>query len=180
MKKFLCLLPLLLAGFAASAQGNALVSFNLRQAETLRTGMLVLGIWAILNIVIGSFKLTKTSRSRRFFHQMNIYWNIVNLCIAGATLYFLMSENVTVWTLAESVREHADYKKVLYLNIGLNVAYIMLGAYLKERSRNSPKIEQLLGWGNAIVMQGFFLLVLDLVLATLLELPSEQLFQLIP
>ncbi|MFD2246430.1 DUF6992 family protein [Pontibacter ruber] len=179
MRKYLCLLPLLLSGFAASAQGNALLTFNLRQAETLRIGMLVLGLWAILNIVVGSFKLTKTSRSKRFFHQMNIYWNIVNLCIAGASLYFLMSEDVTIRTLAESVRMHASYKKILYLAIGLDAAFIMLGSYLVERSRNSPKIEQLQGWGRSIVMQGVFLLILDVTLATLLELPSEQLFQLI-
>ena len=141
--------------------------------------MLVLGIWAILNIVVGSFKLTKTSRSRRFFHQMNIYWNIINLCLAGVALYFLMAEDVAGRVLAESVRMHAWYKKILYLNIGLDVAYILLGAYLKESSRNSPKIEQRLGWGNSIVMQGVFLLLLDLVLTALLELPSEQLFQMI-
>lgn len=64
--------------------------------------------------------------------------------------------------------------------MGLDVAYIILGAYLKERSIASAKTEQLLGWGQAVVLQGVFLFLLDLVLVVLLEFSADRLFSLIP
>jgi uncharacterized membrane protein YwaF len=180
MKKFWCLLSLLLFGFTANAQDVTLQAFNQQQAETLKAGMLVLGGWAILNIIVGSFKLTKSTRSRRFYFQMNVYWNIVNLMIAGVALYSIISKDPVTQSLLQSLKLHIWYKKVLYLNVGLDVAYVVLGAYLKERSRMSPKTEQLQGWGEAVVLQGMFLFLLDLVLVVLLEFHAEELFSLLP
>jgi hypothetical protein len=180
MRRFWCLLPLLLLGFAASAQDATLQAFNQQQAATLKTGMLVLGGWAILNIIVGSFKLTKSTRSRKFYFQMNLYWNIVNLIIAAVALYSIISGDPATQSLIGSLKLHIWYKKVLYLNVGLDLAYIVLGAYLKERSRTSPKIEQLQGWGEAVVLQGLFLFLLDLVLVVLLEFHAEELFGLLP
>ena len=111
---------------------------------------------------------------------MNLYWNIVNLIIAGAALYGIISGDPTTQSLLQSLKLHVWYKKILYLNVGLDVAYIMLGSYLKERSRTSPKTEQLQGWGQAVVLQGLFLFLLDLVLVVLLEYSADKLFSLIP
>ncbi|MFD2513071.1 DUF6992 family protein [Pontibacter locisalis] len=181
MKKFFYLLTLLLSfSFAAQAQSSTLANFNLHQENVLRVGMLILGGWAILNILLSSFKLTNTTRARRYFFQMNLYWNVVNLLIAGAALHTIFSDDAVTRTLAESVRLHSWNKTILYLNIGLDFGYIMSGVYLKERSKNSAKSEQLFGWGQAIVLQGFFLLLLDVVLVILLEYNADQLFGLIP
>lgn len=181
MKRFWCLLPLLFLGLTATAQSNTLQAFNQQQAATLKTGMLVLAGWAILNILAGSFKLTKATRSRKFYFQMNLYWNIVNLVVAAAALYSIFSRDPATASLLQSLKLHVWYKKILYLNVGLDVAYIVMGAYLKERSRNSsPKTEQLQGWGQALVLQGLFLFLLDLVLVVLLESAADQLFRLLP
>jgi hypothetical protein len=179
MRKYLCLLPLLLLCLSASAQGSTTETFNLRQAETLKFGMLALGFWALINILISSIKLTKSSRNKRYFFQMNIYWNIVNMIIAGGSLYFILSTDPAVRTLAETVEFHYWVLKLLYLSIGLDLAFLMLAAYLKERSLNSPKAEQYLGWGQSITLQALFLLVLDIALVVLLEGPSEQLLRLV-
>ncbi|MCC9138757.1 DUF6992 family protein [Pontibacter silvestris] len=181
MRKYFYLLFFLLIGFTANAQGNsALAAFNLWQNEVIQLGMLVLGGWAIVNIIIGSFRLTKATRNKKFFYQMNLYWNIVNLCIASATLYFILSVDTTIWQLLESIRMHELYKKILYLSVGLDFACIMIGAYLKERSRNTSKTEQQLGWGQAVTLQGFFLLLLDIIMTILLEVNANQIFGLIP
>ncbi len=179
MKRFWCLLALLFLGLTASAQSNALQAFNQQQSASLKVGMLVLGGWAIINILVGSFKLTKATRSRKFFFQMNLYWNIVNLVIAAAALYSIFSKDPASASLLQSLKLHVWYKKVLYLNVGLDIAYMLLGAYLQERSRNSAKTEQLQGWGQAIVLQGVFLFLLDLVLVILLEFSADQLFRLV-
>ncbi|MBC5774304.1 hypothetical protein H8S95_09550 [Pontibacter sp. KCTC 32443] len=170
----------MLLSVAASAQTNTLATFNLRQNEIMRIGMIVLGSWALLNIIIGSFKLMKATRNKRFFFQMNIYWNIVNMIIASVALYSLLTQTPATQNLTESIIQHDWYKKILYLNIGLDVAYLFIGIWLQERSKLSPKIEQLKGWGQSIVLQGFFLLVLDIVLATLLEGQAAILYNLIP
>lgn len=180
MRKFWCLLPLLFTGFTASAQSNTLQAFNQQQADTLKTGMLFLGAWAILNILVGGFKLTKATRSRKFYFQMNLYWNIVNLIIAGAALYGIISGDPAATSLLQSLKLHVWYKKVLYLIMGLNIAFIVLGAYLKERSATSAKTEQLQGWGQAVELQGVFLFLLALVLVVLLEFSADRLFSLIP
>jgi hypothetical protein len=179
MRKYLCLLPLLLLCLSANAQGSTIDRFNLLQAETLKFGMLALGLWALLNILYSSIKLTKSSRNKRYFFQMNIYWNIVNIIIAGGSLYYILSTDPTARTLAESVDFHYWCLKLLYLSIGLDFAFLMLGAYLKELSKSSPKTEQHLGWGQSIVLQSLFLLVLDITLVALLEGPSEQLLRLL-
>ncbi|WP_299826406.1 hypothetical protein [uncultured Pontibacter sp.] len=181
MRKHLCLLPLLLFTLAAQAQSEAVSAFNLEQESILRAGMLVLGGWAIANIMLASFKLTNTTRARRYFYQMNLYWNIVNLIIAGVALHYIVSSAEGTMALAESVQQHVWYKKVLYLNIGLDAGYIMLGAYLKQRSKTALfKGEQFLGWGRSVILQGLFLLVLDVVLVVVLEGNTEKLFELIP
>ncbi|NDK57152.1 hypothetical protein GWO68_14605 [Pontibacter sp. BT213] len=164
----------------ANAQTNMLATFNLHQNEVLKIGMIVLGVWALLNIIIGSFKLMKATRNKRFFFQMNIYWNIVNMVIASVALYSLLTQTPATLALPESIQQHDWYKKILYLNIGLDVAYLFIGIWLQERSRTSPKIEQLKGWGQSIVLQGFFLLLLDVVLATMLEDKATILYSLIP
>lgn len=180
MRKYLCLLPVLLLSFAANAQGKTLPQLNQSQANTLETGMLVLGAWAILNILISSFKLTKATRNRKYFYQMNVYWNIVNLIIASIALYSILSKDPVTQSLASSLQMHSWYKKVLYLNVGLDLGYMLLGAYLKERSRTAMKTEQLQGWGQSIVLQGLFLFLLDLVLVVLLENYSGDLYSLVP
>ncbi|PVY44127.1 DUF6992 family protein [Pontibacter virosus] len=179
MKKYLCLLPLLLLCLTANAQGSAIAAFNLKQAETLKFGMLALGIWALINILISSIKLTKSSRNKRFFFQMNIYWNIVNVIIAGGSLYYILSVDPGARTLPESVEFHFWTLKLLYLSIGLDLAFLMLAAYLKERSLSSPKAEQYLGYGQSITLQALFLLVLDITLVALLEGRADQLLPLI-
>ncbi|MCP2042697.1 hypothetical protein [Pontibacter sp. HSC-36F09] len=179
MRKYLCLLPLLLLCLTANAQGSAAAAINLKQAETLKFGMLALGVWALINILISSIKLTKSSRNRRYFFQMNIYWNIVNLIIAGGSLYYTLSVDAGARTLPETVDYHQWVLKLLYLSIGLDLAFLMLAAYMKEKSLSSPRAEQYLGYGQSITLQALFLLMLDIVLVVLLEGHSEQLLRLL-
>ena len=179
MRKYLCLLPLLLLTFMAQAQGSAAAAINLEQKVILRTGMLVLGGWAILNILLASFKLTTTTRAPRYFFQMNLYWNVVNLVIAGIALHQIVSLDIATLLPLDSIRQYVWYKKVLYLNVGLDVAYLFLGAYLKQRSKTANlKAEQLEGWGKSIFLQGFFLLLLDVVLVVMLENLASDFFRL--
>ncbi len=181
MKKTLCVLPLLFFALVAQAQHDTLPHISLQQHAILRTGMLVLGGWAILNIMVSSFKLTKTTRARRYFYQMNLYWNIVNILIASLALHAIISSSQDPIALTESIRQHTFIVKILYLNIGLDISYIVMGAYLRARSNTALiKPERLMGWGQSIVLQGVFLFLLDVVLTVMIEYNTSSLFKLIP
>lgn len=178
MRQYLYLLPLLLLSLTASAQAN-LSQLNQGQAGMLEKGMLVLGAWAIGNVLFSSFKLTKATRSRKYFYQMNVYWNIASLLVASYALYVILTRDNASLSLPDSLLLHDTFKKMLYLGLGLSVGFILLGAFLKERSRVSFKTEQMQGWGQSIVFQGSFLLLLALVLIVLLENYAEPLFRLV-
>ena len=178
MRKYLYLLSLLLLSLTASAQ--SLSQLNQGQANVLETGMFVLGGWAIVNILYSSFKLTKATRSRKYLFQMNVYWNIMNLLVASYALYVILSKDSTSLALSESLLLHDSFKKALYLALGLSFGFILLGAFLKERARVAFKTERMQGWGQSIMFQGAFLLLLNLVLVILLENYAGPLFRMVP
>ncbi|MFN9666429.1 MAG: DUF6992 family protein, partial [Bacteroidota bacterium] len=62
----------------------------------------------------------------------------------------------------QMIQEQRALEKLLLLNTGLDVAYISTGLYLRERGLrlNSDRNK---GFGNSLILQGSFLLVLDLV-----------------
>jgi hypothetical protein len=66
-------------------------------------------------------------------------------------------------------------KQVLLFNAGLDVAYIVGGAYLRERGRSRPdKADQLRGYGKSIMVQGGFLLAFDLVNYVIFKRRGDQ------
>ncbi|WP_338875883.1 hypothetical protein WBJ53_09650 [Spirosoma sp. SC4-14] len=125
---------------------------------------LALGGYALANIAVGSIAAGQTTGETRYMHRMNVYWNLVNLGIAGAGLLGARKANAANEPLPQAVRRHETMKQVLLFNAGLDVAYIAGGAYLSERAMSHPnKQDQLRGYGKSIMMQGGFLLAFDLV-----------------
>lgn len=124
---------------------------------------LTLGSYALANIAVGAIGASQTTGETKYVHRMNVYWNLVNLGIAGAGLLGARKRSPDE-TLGQAVRQHENMKQVLLVNAGLDVAYIVGGAYLRERGRSRPdKADQLRGYGKSIMAQGGFLLAFDLV-----------------
>jgi len=158
MKKSL-LLFLLLFTVEAKAQ-DSLSNFNQKRNEIDQTGMKVLGGWALANIVIGGVAFYRTKGTSKYFNQMNIFWNVVNLGIATAGFYGAKEASNKTMTLAESLHQQHKTEQILLLNAGLDVVYIAGGFYLSKRgSHKSP--DRLQGYGNSIILQGAFLLLFD-------------------
>ena len=67
------ILPLLfLAVLPAEAQGFAeLERINQIRLDYNQQGMLILGAWAVLNLLLGSIGSFRTQGQRQAFHQMN-------------------------------------------------------------------------------------------------------------
>jgi hypothetical protein len=148
-----------------------------RRDVILRRGMVVLGGWAVTNIIAGSIgALVSDDPTQRGFWEMNALWNTVNLGLAGGTLIAAERRSdptgSTALTLPEYRAASHRLEKVLLFNAGLDLGYMTLGGWLWERGSRGDGLaasdvsaDRLAGWGQALVVQGGFLFLFDLVLA---------------
>lgn len=145
----------------AQDQQVSLEQYNLERIQYNKNGMLILGSWAIGNILWGGMMAGRTSGELQGFHQMNSYWNSVNLLIAGFGYYSAMKEvpDVDFW---ETLQRQQSIEKILLVNAGLDVAYMAGGLYLLERGRRVGNL-RLTGFGKSVIMQGVFLMTFDTV-----------------
>jgi hypothetical protein len=113
---------------------------------------------------------SQTTGTTRYFHEMNVFWNVVNLGLAGGSLYAVYQSDPASFNTLQTIAEQQKIEKLLLFNAGLDVGYIMTGFYLRERSlRTTNKPERLKGYGNSLLLQGGFLLLFDLGLYTALH-----------
>jgi hypothetical protein len=145
----------------AMAQDRTLPSLNQQRNRTTATGMIVLGSWAVGNLVVGAIGRANTSGTTKYFHEMNMLWNTVNLTLAGFGLYGALHANADL-SLAASLREQHKLEKLFLVNGALDLAYMAGGLYLQERG-NRPGKNSLRwkGYGKSILLQGAFLLLFD-------------------
>ena len=65
-------------------------------------------------------------------------------------------------SLADSLTAQFDFEKILLLNAGLDVAYLVTGSWLRARAAATPRLpERLRGFGRSLWLQGGFLLLFD-------------------
>lgn len=139
-------------------------TLNTERLALTKKGMIVLGSWAIGNIALSPVLVNNSSGSEKYFHQMNGYWNVVNLLIAGLGYYSAARADSYGLTLSESLKEQQRLEKTLLFNAGLDIAYMVGGLYLRERSENtSDNPQRLEGFGQSLILQGGFLFVFDIV-----------------
>ncbi len=167
-KAFLVMLLLCVFLPVFSQTDSILMRFNEEHLQLKRNGMQVLGGWAISNIAVSGFMLTRSQGVSYRFHEMNVFWNIVNLGIAGFGYYDAQNTNLDGMGFMETLNSQQEFGKFLLLNAGLDVGYVMSGLYLRERSKNVSKFrERLKGYGNSVMLQGSFLFVFDTALYAL-------------
>ena len=168
------LLQLLFSGllFAQIAEPD-LESINQNRISMNSNGMLVLGGWAVSNIIIGGIGMTQTGGNTKYFHQMNAAWNSVNLAIAGFGYYGLQRQSAQMG-LAETITEFHNFENILLFNAGLDIGYMALGAWLWERGlrKESSRLE---GYGQSIILQGSFLFAFDTILYFMSRSESSKL-----
>ncbi len=168
IQKMLVAAGSVLLGTSATAQRSdasaTLRQFSEQRIRHQKTLGLTLGGYALANIAVGSIAAGQTSGEATYFHKMNVYWNLFNLGIAGAGLLGSRNRTADGETLADAVRQHENMKQILLLNTGLDVAYVLGGAYLRQRADTHPdNADQLRGYGSSVMVQGGFLLAFDLV-----------------
>jgi len=159
---FTLLLLLLGTGAIAQVSSSPLLSFNEKQIRIKRIGMLTLGGWAVGNMAVSGASAFNAGGSNLHFHRMNVYWNVVNLALAGFGYYGASRADPAAMDLAETLKDYYGTEKTLLFNAGLDVGYILGGLYLTERAKNAEKGRDMLkGFGQSVMLQGGFLLLFD-------------------
>ncbi|MEM6632270.1 MAG: hypothetical protein AAF694_21520 [Bacteroidota bacterium] len=149
----------------AFSQDSIILDLNIQRLQINKTGMYILGGWAVANIAGGAILRSQTTGTTRYFHEMNMFWNFVNLGLAGAGLYGSLKTDPSGFSAWESLQEQRTIEKLLLFNAALDIAYITGGAYMIERSRRvENKPERIKGYGQSLILQGSFLLVFDATL----------------
>lgn len=143
-------------------ENYSLNDFTIKSTNIQNAGMLILGGWAISNITSGAEGWAHESGVRKYFNQMNFLWNTVNLGIAGFALWN-SNKKPDNQSGTDNLKQHLTAEKTLLVNAAiLDIAYIATGLYLKNLANlTNNNAEMLSGYGNALIMQGSFLFVLD-------------------
>jgi len=154
-----------------------LQDFNEIRISYNEKGMLILGGWAVGNIIWGGLAAGQTSGQTKAFHQMNMYWNSVNLVIAGFG-YWQASRETAGSGFWATMDAQQNIEKILLFNAALDVAYVAGGLYLKERGLRINK-DKFVGFGKSIILQGAFLLTFDAVMYTFHHIHADELPQIV-
>ncbi|MCK6508133.1 hypothetical protein L6R53_33005 [Myxococcota bacterium] len=167
------MIPLLLATGLALADAPAPASVpdpvqahHARHHALRRRGMAVLGGWSAVNLVGGGVGAALAEQEQwRWFHLGNLGWNTVNAALAAGGL---LAPSRPARDRADAVRQQQAIEEVLLFNAGLDLAYMTAGAWLWDRGERLDDPRQL-GLGQALVLQGGFLLGFDLGLYEVLR-----------
>ena len=141
--------------------GQSLEELNAKRLKTNKTGMKVLGTWAVANMVASPILKNNATGSEKYFHEMNLYWNAFNLAIASAGYIGSLKDDPSKYDLKESIKEQQKIEKILLFNTGLDIGYVAAGFFLNERGKRKNDL-RLEGYGNSLKLQGAFLAVFDL------------------
>lgn len=150
--------------FSSSAQASFSDSIAHARNQVTRAGMLTLGGWAVANITSGFIIAGQQSGITKYAWQMNAYWNFVNLGLAGMGYLRAIKESHRTFSLLDNYDAQNTLEKIYFFNLGLDLAYLGGGLYLRERGLNSSNVktsQQLQGYGISIIIQGGFLLLED-------------------
>ena len=158
MKKFILILLIVFATPAFS-QDKAQV-INQKRIEINAAGMKVLGGWALVNITVGSLAYLNSTGKKKYFNQMNVMWNVINLSLATAGYFGAKADLNQQLSLAQAIHDEQKIERILLLNTGLDVGYVAAGLFLNERGLRKSS-ERLQGYGKSLILQGAFLLMFD-------------------
>ncbi len=134
-----------------------------RKQEALR----VLSVWAGANVLASSaLALAADDTQPEQFGLMTAGWGVVNGALGLLGLRQIRKQRATPRTFDDAFADLDRTEKIFLFNAGLDVAYVLGGAYLIQRSNNldhSGTRPRDRGWGQAIIVQGAALCLFDLL-----------------
>ncbi|MCB0113098.1 MAG: hypothetical protein R2856_09675 [Caldilineaceae bacterium] len=129
-------------------------------------------LWSVFSVVSGAWLMRKDSADRRGFGQQAVAWGVIDAAIAlgGWFASQRRSRNADAQDAAVQRKETHNLRRLLWINAGLDVLYMIGGAWWARRP--DPQRRGWAGHGWGVVAQGAFLFAFDLIHALLLNDPQ--------
>lgn len=161
----------LLFGFAFAApcvvaQSGPLAQYNQSRYQIDQQLMVGLGSWAASNFVLSGIGWNQAQTpEERYFHQMNVFWNVVNIGLAVPG-YLKAHQADSYLSEEKTILAQRKTEQIFLLNTCLDVAYVSSGVLLMQRAQElglqEPQGQRLSGYGKSLLVQGGFLFFFDL------------------
>jgi hypothetical protein len=116
--------------------------------------MQILTSWGLTSTIVGGVLMLGDDTD---FGLMTASWGIIN---AGLGISALLSRKKEVYTHKDLLRDEILFNRIIAINSALNMSYI-LGGLALSHINDSPRLNS---YGDAIIIQGAFLLIFDTVL----------------
>lgn len=150
---------------APPSDADFAATLHAERRDAQRAHLKRVGVWGLANTAAGLGMLGSAERDEHptlyGFGVQTVGWGVVNAAIAALGLT-LGGEGDDEPTMAEALREEAGWGRLLVLNQGLNVGYMMVGGALWiASSRGLERGDEVRGHAQAVVLQGAGLFVLD-------------------
>ncbi len=141
---------------------DELEDFDVRFRLILRKHLVILAWWSILNIAGGALALFFLKGTAYYFWMMGVIWGLINFIIAVVILDHTFYRKFRRGAF-ERFESQRHVEKLLFLNIGIDSAYVFAGLFLREHSFvcGVAHADLWLGFGWAVLVQGVFLLMQD-------------------
>ncbi len=148
---------------ATTGKAQTLLSFNTERQHIDQQLMIGLGTWAASNFALSGYGwATAANETEKYFHQMNVMWNTVNMGLALPGYFRAKNANLGL-NASQSWAAQQKTQKIFLINSALDLGYMASGLVLKQQnSTDASKQAQLEGYGNSLLLQGGFLLLFDL------------------
>lgn len=118
-----------------------------------RSLFITLGAWSGVGIGVGSYQVLSRQPSPWIdMGYQNLAWGAINGAIAGIGYW----RSRTVRSVSDWGAERRKLRRVLWINAGLDMGYMLVGGYLASRSD-----ARLRGTGYGILLQGGGLFLID-------------------
>lgn len=142
---------------------DELVDFDRRFMRILLKHLAVLGWWSIVCLLVGAGALLFSTGQWYYFLMMSFVWGGINFAVTWAIFHHAFFRKFRADDAFERFEIHGHVQSVMFLNIGIDSAYIFVGCWLREHSfRCGVEYAELwAGFGWAIIVQGIFLMVQD-------------------
>jgi len=165
MKRIILFIVLALFAFEnCSSQTQAAFDYyNTRNKKGHRSMHIILGSWAVANFATGLALMDNRSAPyNKYFYHMNIYFNVVNVTIAGFGLASAFKKDWNNYDLLTLQNDQEKTERLMLMNAFFDVGYIVTGMLLDKYSYKVKQNPDILdGYGKSFVMQGAFLLLFD-------------------
>ncbi len=137
---------------------NAENKMSFERYRLQKEGMSFLSGWATSNIIGGTVGyLLAEEKQWKYFHEMNVFWNTVNLGLGIAALATLPKKSsLESFSQEKAFKAQLKIEKIFLINSGLDLIYMGVGLGLNLYDDSSGNPARTKGYGNSLLLQGGF------------------------